>query len=77
MFRYVGMCCSNPDCKTFIVWKELRAGEPTPAVPALDIVSGECPKCKKAYWKTAGELAEIETENMPLNNPPRNPPTQI
>jgi hypothetical protein len=77
MFRYVGLHCSNPDCKVFIVWKELKAGEPTPAVRALDIVNGRCPKCKKAYLKTAGEMVEIETDNRPLNDPAQNPPTPI
>lgn len=77
MSRYVGLRCSNPDCKTFIVWKELKAGEPGPAVPALDIVSGNCPKCKRAYLKTAGEMVEIETDNRPLNDPPQKPPRPI
>jgi hypothetical protein len=53
----------------FIVWKELKVGEPTPAVRALDIVSGNCPKCKKAYLKLAGEMVEIEKDYRPLNDP--------
>jgi hypothetical protein len=77
MFRYVGLHCSNPDCKAFIVWKELKVGEPTPAVRALDIISGNCPKCKKAFLKTAGEMVEIETNDRPLNDSSQNLPTQI
>lgn len=77
MFRFVGLHCSDPHCKTFIVWKELKPGEPTPAVRALDIVSGNCPKCKKAYLKTAGEMVEIEKGDRPLSDPPQNPPTPI
>jgi len=74
MFRYVGSRCSKPDCNTLIVWKELRASEPTPVVGVLEIISGKCPKCKKAYCKIAGELVEIVTENRPLNNPPQTYP---
>ena len=77
MFRYVGLHCSNPDCKAFIVWKELKAGEPTPTVRALDIISGNCPKCSKAFRKTAGEMVEIERGDRPLNGSPQNPPTPI
>jgi hypothetical protein len=73
MFRYVGLHCPNHDCKTFIIWKELAPTDPTPTVRALDIVSGNCPKCKRAYFLTAEGLVEIESENRPANDPPTLP----
>jgi hypothetical protein len=73
MFRYVGLPCPNDDCKTFIIWKELSPTDLTPTVRVLDIVSGNCPRCKHAYFLTAGELIEIKSENRPANDPPALP----
>jgi hypothetical protein len=66
MFRYAGVRCPNPDCKSFIVWKEIPPGHPSPTVRALDIVSGKCPKCGKEFFGLASEdVVEIESPFKP------------
>jgi hypothetical protein len=62
MFRYVGLRCPNKECKTFIVWKEVRPGDPEPSVKALDIASGQCPVCKEGYRILASEMTIKDSE---------------
>ena len=64
MYRYAGLRCPNPTCRTFIVWKEIPAEQPSPTVGALDIVSGKCPKCGKGYHGLATDkIVEIESQS--------------
>jgi hypothetical protein len=62
MYHYVGLRCPVTDCGAFIVWKELQASESVPQVPALQWISGRCPKCNKEYSVTVEHLTEIESE---------------
>ena len=73
MFRYIGLPCPNQDCGSFIIWKELAPNESPPSVRALNTVSGECPKCKRAYFSTADKLVLRESENRPTDEPPTLP----
>jgi hypothetical protein len=63
VFRYVGFRCPNTECKTFIIWKEVRSGDPEPTVKALDIASGTCPACKREYSILASEMTIKESES--------------
>lgn len=67
MSRYVGLRCRDEQCKTFMIWKELQAGDPPVKVKVTDIVSGTCPKCGRGFTILAEQMEEIESDSIPKN----------
>ena len=85
MFRYIGIRCPDPECKAFLIWKELKPSDPPATVKSFDVVSGKCPKCSRQYSCLASEMVEIESESRLTNTLPqrilqnrlKNPPTHF
>ena len=66
MYRFAGLRCPDPECRAFIVWKEIFSGEPMPKVGVLDLATGTCPKCGGGYTMLADEMELLETEKRPI-----------